>query len=233
MGVHRPAGREQSEHRRRRRVDVSATVHSTGIDLLLGRHEGVGAHRALAGERAGAVGQVGDAEVGHLRHTALRQQHVGRLHVAVDDALGVGGGEAVEHRLHHLEGQASRHRAVQLQPVLEAAAAHELHHDVRRVLLEHQVVDRDDVRVLQPGHRLGLATKAPQDGVVPGQGGGQDLDRPVGPEPVIPGPPDLAHSAGPQARHELIATMAQGPGWLGHAAARSASAESTPPYFRS
>ena len=82
-------------------VDVGAGVDRLALDLL-GRHVLGGAdHEAGLGE-VGALGRLGDAEVGHLHPAVAGEQHVGRLDVAVDEPGPVGGVEG----LGHLGGQA-------------------------------------------------------------------------------------------------------------------------------
>ena len=87
-------GRAPAEHlvqHRAHGVDVGAGVDLAARDLLgrqvLRRPD----HAADGGEvgqvvLAAGAGRLGDAEVGHLQLPARGQQHVGRLHVPVDDA---------------------------------------------------------------------------------------------------------------------------------------------------
>ena len=69
---------------------------STGVAAgLLGRHVVRRAGQVAGVREAGVVGRAGQAKVGEQRPLdALLQQDVRRLHVAVDEALGVGGGQA-------------------------------------------------------------------------------------------------------------------------------------------
>lgn len=60
-----------------------------------------------------------------------------------------------EHREDLLAGPRAR-----AQPLLERAALDELHGDEHPLVDLADVVHRDDVRVAQPGHRLGLAQQA-------------------------------------------------------------------------
>jgi predicted nuclease with RNAse H fold len=81
--------------------------------------------------------------------------------VAVDDPLLVRGGEAVREldrvlrRLAHGE-RAARH------PRAQRLALEQLRDDVRRAVVRAEVVDRGDVRVIQPASGLRLLLEAPQ-----------------------------------------------------------------------
>jgi hypothetical protein len=73
---------------------VGAVVHGVAAGLL-GRHVSGRADDEAALGQAGVIGCAGQAEVGDLDPPgAVLQQDVGRLDVAVDQALFVGGGQA-------------------------------------------------------------------------------------------------------------------------------------------
>src|SRR5207248_10070803 len=70
------------------REDVGAAVDGRPFDLLRGHV--VGRAEELAGRgQVAARGDLGDAEVGDLGAVAVDEDDVRRLHVAVDDPLGV------------------------------------------------------------------------------------------------------------------------------------------------
>ena len=132
-------------------VDVGAIGHLGGALNLLGRHERGGAQdRALdrprvAGERV--LVELGDAEVEELQAgRVLREHHVPRLHVAVDDAPRVGGGERLAQ-----DGGEPRHRPG--LPAMAGARALLKGHAVDELLhLEEQAVV-GDVDVKHAHHR--------------------------------------------------------------------------------
>ena len=126
--------------------------HAAG---LLGRHvRGRADHRAGRGLEADvlvvAVEQLGDAEVEQLDELGAvggrDDDHVVGLEVAVDDADGVRGLEAVADL--HEHGERARQVDAGARPLAEALAAQELHDDERRAVVElDEVGDVDDVAV--------------------------------------------------------------------------------------
>ena len=98
--------------------------------------------------QAGVGGGAGQAEVGELDPLdAVLQQDVGRLDVAVDQALGVRGGQAGG-RLHaDPQDLRQRERPVAVEPVLERPAGDVLHDQERQPGRLDHGVDRDDVLV--------------------------------------------------------------------------------------
>jgi hypothetical protein len=98
----------------------------------------------------------GQAEIEDADPAVAADHDVGRLEVAMDQADGVGGGEAAAGGLHHLEDLAHRAR-LRPQPLAQRRAGDELHGE-EDVVAEHtDVVDRDGVRMRQPRQRLGFA----------------------------------------------------------------------------
>ena len=169
---------------------------------LFGRHVRGGAgHHTLAGPRHVRVCRhdLGQAEVEHLGATVVRDEDVGRLEIAVEDALLMSGMEGVG----DLHGQASgflrRQRAPQRRPVQE------LQDEIARP----DVVDLADVRVIQrrDGARLLLeAADAVGVGVTPGR---QNLDCDVAAEARVMRAVDLAHSAPAEECHDVVRAKAR------------------------
>lgn len=186
--------------------------------VLLGRHVAGGAeHHAVLGDvvarvegrsraervgRAGLGGVVvlglGQAEVGDLAGASLAavvlgQDHVGRLEVAVQQALVVRRGQAapgVDERREDL-GPAPR---TATQPLAQRRPSHQLHgehHLLLRVVLD--VVHGDDVGVAEPGHRPRLADQASAGGGIDA-GGAQHLERHLALELGVIGAQDPAHA---------------------------------------
>ena len=102
-------------------------------------------------------------------------------------------------RLAHVLDDPSRGRQRQpplaREPGREVLALEQLHHDVRRAVLDPVVVDLHRVRALEHGRGLGLAFEAgPQIGGA-GELGGHELDGDVHVELEVAGDPDAAHAA--------------------------------------
>ena len=115
---------------------------------------------------------LGQAEVGDLGRAVLGQQHVGRLQVAVDDAL-ARGPPAWPAPASRPAGAASRGGSgVPPSFFVQAAAGAELQREERQAVVLADLVDLHDVGMLQAGDGLGLGAEAGQfraAGVAAGQ----------------------------------------------------------------
>jgi hypothetical protein len=142
---------------------------------------------------------------------AGRARHVVRLEVAVDQAGGVGGGQAAAGRAEDLE---DRLRAARrgLQPAGQGLAGHVLHGREHLVAEHAGVVHRDDVGVLQLGQRLGLAQHPGVGLGVAGRGGrAHQLERDGPIQLRVVGLVDHAHAAAAdQLEHHVTADLAAG-----------------------
>jgi len=137
------------------REDVRAAVHFMPLNLLRG-HVGRRAHQPLGqGDRRLAL-QTGSAEVAQLDRAVAGPEDVGGFDVAVDDPVGVG----ISQRLGDLAGDAGGFVERQGTPaeehVPQVLALHVFHDDRGQPAVGDNVVDRDDVRVLEPGGRPGF-----------------------------------------------------------------------------
>ena len=97
------------------------------------------------------------------------------------------------------------------QPVGEVAALDVLHHQVRP-RAGVVVVDRDQVRMLEPGGHSGLAAEAAEVVVLGGQGVGEHLDRDEPPEALVGGQPDHRHAAVSEPALEQVTAAEPAPG---------------------
>jgi hypothetical protein len=70
--------------------------------------------------------------------------------------------------------------------------------------MEADVEDGEQVGVAERARRAGLLLEALQALGIGGEGGRQDLDRHVAPQPRVVGAVHLAHPAGTQRRHDLV-----------------------------
>jgi hypothetical protein len=80
------------------------------ISLLVGRHVGDGAQRGAVNGEGGRVEQAGDAEVTQQGPPVGAQHDVGRLDVAVHDALGVHVGQGIAQQAAQLGREARPQR---------------------------------------------------------------------------------------------------------------------------
>ncbi len=131
-----------------------------------------------------------DAEVGHEHVAALVEQHVVRLDVAVHDVVGVGVGERVGDLARDPRGVADRQLLMAFQEVAERWAVDAPHDDVEDLLLPADLVDRHDVRMLEPCDGLRFAQKALGDGRGGGELDVEDLDRDIAIQGVVAGAED-------------------------------------------
>ena len=134
-----------------------------------------------------------DAEVGDQR-SAVVQQNVLRLDVAVDDAVPVRIVERGSHLGGDPHGVRDREMLLPCQPVAERFTLHE-RHDVIRGAVHHPAVDEaEDMGMLERGDSLDLAQEplGPDDG---GELGAQDLDRDLAVVLQVLGQVDRGHAA--------------------------------------
>ena len=168
--------------------------HVGGFTLrLLGRHVRRSAkHRAGNRPRriVGSLGQnLRESEVEQLR-AARRHHDVGRLEVAVQDALRVRGVQRVGHLRGDLQHLTQRHRTVQRRPV-------DVFHDE---IPGPDVVKHADVRVVQRGDGASLLLEALAVRAI------ECFDRDRAAEPGVGRLVDLAHAAGADGRDDLVRT---------------------------
>ncbi len=180
IGLERAPARHRLVQQHAQRPDVDAGPEAAPL-YLLGRHVMGRAHHAAGDGQVLAVQQLGDAEVGQ-HHAALGlDQDVGRLQIAVNDALAVGVVDGAGDRLQDLHPLVHRQARPQLG---QRPPGDEIHHDVVGADLVH----RHDVRVVQPRRRRGLDPQAI------GRAVAQDLDRHLATQVGVA---RLEHVAGP------------------------------------
>ena len=90
----------------------------------------------------------------------LRQQDVARLDVAVDDALSMSVVQRVRHFARDAKGLGSRDRAAPHDAIPERLPFDVRHHVVQEPVGFTRIVERQDVRVLQPGRDLDLSKES-------------------------------------------------------------------------
>ena len=148
-------------------------------------------------------GKLRQPEVQNLHLSRARHEDVGRLDVAVDDALGVCGVEAFGD-LHRDIQQALQIEALPRDPVLQCLALEDLHDDERAAGVLVDLVNGADVPVIQGRCCPRLAVEAFERLRIGGGAVGQELDGDVPAQPQVFGPIDDAHSAGAELRRHAI-----------------------------
>ncbi len=147
----------------------------------------------------------GHAEVGQVGVAVGVEQDVGRLDVAVDDALAVGGGEGIEQVVGEPADLVGCERSLLVDPLGEVAARQEVHDEDDVVALVEHFAQLHDPGVVQLLEHLGLAPDA-LAGLV------QLLGRPVQREALerhllavgAAGEIDDAHAAAADAADDLV-----------------------------
>ena len=182
---------------------------------LLGRDVGRGA--ADHGEPRGHVHRLAEPEVAEHRDDVRAaavldraEQHVGRLHVTVQDAAVVQRAEAPADLGQHGEGLRRLQRR-QLEPVGQRALVGVRHHEERALVGELAgVVDRDDVGRLDLAQEATLLDEALADVQVAGPVVGEHLDRHGRVEVLVVGEPHGREGPRPDATAHRIPTETRG-----------------------
>ena len=123
-------------------------------DGRLGRHVARRAEdRAGGGEARVGVGgrELGQSEVGDERAAVGVDQDVRRLEVAMQDAPLVGIRDRPADRRQYLRGATGGHGAVRQEPG-QGRPLDELHRQIRLAVVETDIKECDNVRMLEPGH---------------------------------------------------------------------------------
>ncbi len=126
---------------------------------LLGRHVFRRAERC-PGLRHARGRHVGDAEVGELAAARGRDHHIGRLDVAVDDAVLLRVVERVGHLRGDLRRRGERGARQLAQHLLQRASLEQLHRDVGHAGVLADVEDGDDIRMVEAAGRARFAQEA-------------------------------------------------------------------------
>jgi hypothetical protein len=163
----------------------------------------------LGGDRRSCV-QLGDSEVDNLGKPVAGHHHVLRFEVAMDDACGMGLGEALCDLMSQLHRAAQRHRVLG-QDRSNSVSIDPFRCEVGGVAFAADVVDREDVRVVQRRGRARFLLE-PRDAIRRSHFGPQHLDRNRAPQPRVFGAVDLAHAARPEKRLEHVRTQASAGG---------------------
>ena len=160
-----------------------------------------------------------EAEIEQLR-ARLRQHHVARLQIAVDDARAMRGVERAcdvnrdAQRFVHRQTWAFGARRLR-KPRLERLAVQQFHHEERRALMVADVEQRTDVRMAQRGDDPRLAVEPFAQRGIHRELGGQHFDRDRAIEPHVPRAIHLAHTTRAERGDDFVRTQTR-TGGQGH-----------------
>ena len=132
-------------------------------------------------------------------------QHVLRLDVAMDEAFGVGAGEAAADLDRIGDGFVDGQGPEPADPVLEGLARHVFEDDVGVAGVLARVDHLDDVRMREPGYRARLAPETLELVGLVGYLAVQDLDRDLAVESLVDAEVDGRHAAAAELRLEPVA----------------------------
>ncbi|WTZ51119.1 hypothetical protein OG716_03340 [Nocardia sp. NBC_01388] len=157
---------------------------------------------AAFGERV--IGQVRRrAEIGEQHLAGIGQQYIGGLDISMHHTRRVCGGESVQQGRRDSGGLVHREPAPLLDALLQRLPAHQAHDNPRHPVLDDNIVDRHDIRVIaQPrggaGFMLGEG-KAFGSFRIRGRGWQADfLDGHINTQQRVAGLPHPAEAADPQ-----------------------------------
>jgi hypothetical protein len=144
--------------------------------------------------------QLGEPEVEQLDVAAVRHDRIGRLEIAVQDALAMRRREPTRKADRDLEEPRPRDRP---RDLVEAVPADVLRDQVRPRADLADAVYRDDVRVLHARRGTGLGQEPLADGVMCRELG-DELHRDQAVEHGVVSEPDLPHAASPERLDEPV-----------------------------
>ncbi len=198
------------------RVQIGAPVELAAPNLLGRQVLGRSHHHVVAREiGVGDVETLGDAEVRQQHPPIGRQQDVGRLDVAMDEAGTVGLVERARNRRADVDGELRTEALLTVEQLAEALAVDELHHHgLAAVVLEH-VVDGDDVGVVQPGDGDRFAPEPFGDHGIGGEVRLEPLDGDPAVELDVGGDPHLGHPTVTDPPFEVVPLREQLDGRVG------------------
>ena len=131
----------------------------------------------VAPQTDAVAGVDGDPEVAQVGAAGVIEQHVGRPHVVVGHAGGVGGDQGAAHLLDETAHPGQRPGAAGDHRLAGRAAGEQPEHEVGAARLPPEVVQRGDVGVFEAGDELGLGLEPAHELGGVGQLRADHLDR--------------------------------------------------------
>ena len=147
--------------------------------------------------------RLGEAEVEDLHRAVGADSDVGRLQVAVNDALVMRGFERVGNLFRNRQRVGKRHRTARDER-RQVVTRDQLHDERKRGARVLEPIDSGDVRMIERGQDLRFAPKSGEPLRIGREEGGKDFERDLAIEFGIPGAIDLAHTAGPDSRQDFV-----------------------------
>jgi hypothetical protein len=184
-------------------IEIGPAVDRLPLELF-GRHVMDRAHERIEMVhrlRLGRIEIFGQPKIEdlHLERIAFRDMsdhEIARLEIAVDEAEGVRGENALEALL----GEAAKILELKRTAVenrFHRFALDQLHHDIGPVGIDPVIEDGDDVRMLQTGRGHGLAPRLfRQPAIILGDLHADPLDRDGTSQMMVPSPENVAETAG-------------------------------------
>ena len=142
-----------------------------------------------------AADDLGQTEIQNLGVPALGDKNVGRLDVAMNNALGMRGVESVGNLRLQARATVSFSTGLPADVVLQGHAVQKFHGDECLAVLLANVVDGADVGMVQRGRGLGFALKTSECLRVAGNFLGQELEGNEAMQPRVLSLVDHAHPA--------------------------------------
>ena len=164
---------------------------------------GSGHARNVVGVAKDGVNNLCQSEVDDLRVAILRDHHVGRLQIAMHNALLVSPRQAFGHFNRQLD-RARRGQGSALQDVAQLLAANEFHRNEADAVGFPDLVNHGDVRMFEAGRGSRLEQEPVSAVWVGDQLSRQHFDGDVAMETSVDGAIDLAHAAHAQQRDDAI-----------------------------
>jgi hypothetical protein len=148
-------------------------------------------------------GDLGETEVENLGVSALGDEKVGRLDVAMNDALAMGGVERIGN-LDRKRQQGFQIEGTAGDAVLQSGAVEKLHHDERLAVLLTDLVNGADVGMVECGSGPGLAAETFQGLRIVGDVVRKELESDEASELGVFGLVNQAHAAAAQLLQDAV-----------------------------